>query len=318
MNVEFYRDVAPVFARSCVACHGKEQEKPAANLVLDDFEMVPGGGGGGKFRGVPGGKVPATYALLAMGKTDRYGHAHVNGGWVLPQVSRYVRVYQSRRSLLAWKLLGRRTDGWTDDDFPTATTPGDASTLQIAGQPVEGDLQQIKLFADVDFTGSQMPPPAAVKSGKVKPLTEEDRRTIFRWIDLGCPLDLTYQPDKPDEKLAGSGWLDDETRPTVTLTTPRPGDNKPLDRLLLGMFDYHSGLDADSLRITADFPIDGTAAGDNLAARFTATSSGVWEMKLTQPLAKLEAGTLTVEVKDRQGNTSRIERSFSVGASGAK
>ena len=30
------------------------------------------------------------------------------------------------------------------------------------------------------------------KAGKVQPLTDEDRRTICRWIDLGCPIDLDY------------------------------------------------------------------------------------------------------------------------------
>ncbi|MFT5523481.1 MAG: hypothetical protein ACI9HK_001427, partial [Pirellulaceae bacterium] len=131
VDVEFYRDLVPIFQRSCAGCHSKDNPKPAANLVLDDMEMVSKvGGGGGMFRGEPGGKLPATYALLARGKFDRYGHDSVRGGWVLPQVSRYVRVYQSRRSLLAWKVLGSRNDGWTNDDFPSAKIPGDATTLQ--------------------------------------------------------------------------------------------------------------------------------------------------------------------------------------------
>jgi hypothetical protein len=33
---------------------------------------------------------------------------------------------------------------------------------------------------------------------------------------------------------------------------------------------------------------------------------------LKEPIAALEKGKLTVSVKDRQGNTSRIERTFSV------
>jgi hypothetical protein len=45
----------------------------------------------------------------------------------------------------------------------------------------------------------------------------------------------------------------------------------------------------------------------NLAATY-----GVWEMKLDRPIADLEKGTLTVLVKDRQGNQTRIVRSFSV------
>ena len=29
------------------------------------------------------------------------------------------------------------------------------------------------------------------------PLTDEDRRTLVRWIDLGCPIDLDYDPQQP-------------------------------------------------------------------------------------------------------------------------
>src|SRR5205814_2210313 len=35
-NVEYFRDVKPIFERSCVACHTKKAETPAGNLVLDD------------------------------------------------------------------------------------------------------------------------------------------------------------------------------------------------------------------------------------------------------------------------------------------
>ncbi|MFT7639995.1 MAG: hypothetical protein ACI9G1_001733, partial [Pirellulaceae bacterium] len=33
-NVEYFRDVQPIFAKSCVACHSKKMEQPAGNLVL--------------------------------------------------------------------------------------------------------------------------------------------------------------------------------------------------------------------------------------------------------------------------------------------
>jgi hypothetical protein len=37
-----------------------------------------------------------------------------------------------------------------------------------------------------------------------------------------------------------------------------------------------------------------------------------WNPRNRSPIAALEKGKLTVSVKDRQGNTTRIERSFSV------
>ena len=63
------------------------------------------------------------------------------------------------------------------------------------GRPV--DKKKVAYRYDVDFTGKQMPPKKAVNQGKVKPLTDEDRRTIVRWIDLGCPIDLDFDPRRP-------------------------------------------------------------------------------------------------------------------------
>src|SRR5262249_22509576 len=41
-DVEYHRDVRPIFERSCVACHTQKAEKPAGKLVLDDDRLVPG------------------------------------------------------------------------------------------------------------------------------------------------------------------------------------------------------------------------------------------------------------------------------------
>ena len=78
------------------------------------------------------------------------------------------------------------------------------------------------------------------------------------------------------------------------------------------MHDYYTGIDPDSIRVTADFELDGAEAGTNLADRFagTTTAQGVREWKLKAPIEALEAGTLTVSVKDRQGNTTTIVRGF--------
>jgi hypothetical protein len=113
-------------------------------------------------------------------------------------------------------------------------------------------------------------------------------------------------------KRRGKGWMLDDQRPTLTLTYPRAGANAALTRMLVGMHDHSTGLDMDSFRVVADFPIDGVAAGENLAKRFRPKSDGVWELTLTTPLANLPRGKLTVSVRDREGNTSRVERTFSV------
>src|SRR5262249_39210686 len=108
------------------------------------------------------------------------------------------------------------------------------------------------------------------------------------------------------------GWMLDDNRPTLTLTYPRAGANEPITRILVGMHDHYTGLDLKSFRVMADFPVDGVKAGENLAGRFKTKTAGVWELQLAAPLAALSRGTLTVEVRDRQGNLTRIERTFSV------
>jgi hypothetical protein len=210
-----------------------------------------------------------------------------------------------------WKAFGKRLDGWDNDDFPYETTPGDLASLRYHGKPA-ADTPQNRQLSQVGYTGGVMSPPEAVagtyvgprgKKVKVAPLTAEDRRTLVRWIDLGCPIDLT-----PD----GRGWALDEGRPTLTLTYPRPGANASLTRLLVGMADHGTGLDMDSFEVVADVALDGVAAGRNLASRFQRKAMGVWELALSKPLRQLSRGKLTVSVKDRQGNLTRIERTFAV------
>jgi hypothetical protein len=80
------------------------------------------------------------------------------------------------------------------------------------------------------------------------------------------------------------------------------------------MADAYSGLDLKSFRVVADFEVDGVAAGEDLSARFRQKTPGVWELRLGRPIAELKRGKLTVSVSDRQGNATRVERSFSVGS----
>jgi hypothetical protein len=302
VNVEYFRDVQPIFLRSCVACHSeKNGQELAGNLNLDaDYETVK----------IPNhGQYPGSYYRLAADSEAKFGNKPVihNGSWRQTNASRYVRQFQSRRSLLVWKIYGQRLDGWTNDDFPTAKIPGDANTLEQSGEAVP-NTQANRDRSDLDFSGSIMPPADAVKSGKVQPLSDEDRRTIVRWIDLGCPIDFDYNPLQPGNR--GYGWMCDDQRPTLTLQEPSRGANEILQRILIGMDDYGSGLDIESLEVTADFEINGIAAGKNLAAEFQPIADGVFQLILQQPLTALQRGEIMVSVKDRQGNSTRIERTF--------
>jgi hypothetical protein len=304
VNVEYHRDIRPILDRSCVPCHtAKNGKDPAGKLNLDaDAQSID----------VPNKSAfPGTYARLAVDEEARFGHKPVGyESWGYPQASRYVRMFQSRRSLLAWKIFGRRLDGFSNDDHPSESEPG-AGDLAHWGEPV--DLEQNRSRWDVDFTGSPMPPPQAVEKGIVPPLSDEDKRTIVRWIDLGCPIDLDYNADKPDER--GHGWMGDDNRPIIAVTSPQPGENGTLSRIVIGLFDYYSGLDLESLEVTADVALDGIPPGTNLASRFKRQSQGVWAWQLERPPASRLSGTLTVAVRDQQGNAHRIARTFSVAGS---
>jgi hypothetical protein len=228
------------------------------------------------------------------------------------KTKRYVWPSQSRTSLLAWKLFGRRTDGFPDKVTPE-TKSDYASHLARGGDPY------------AEFKGSIMPPPDAVagtykapdgRTIKVEPLTDEGRRTILRWIDLGCPIDLDY--DAKDPARPGRGWMLDDQRPTLAVTLPRAGRNDSLGRILVGMHDYGSGVDEKSFTATADFDIDDVPAGQELAGKFRPRADGVWEWELDRPVPALAGGVLTVAVKDRQGNVTKVERTIAVRPASAR
>lgn len=216
-----------------------------------------------------------------------------------------------------WKLHGKRLDGLTNDDLPSLAVRGDPKSLHLGGKRVEkvdyDDAQKLgyhirDAMVDIDFTGTAMPPPEAVEGTykgpdgrpiKVPALTDEERRTFARWIDLGCPIDV--DPNYDPSKGRSYGWMGDDQRPTLAVTLPSP------ERILIGMADAYTGLDLAQFRVTADVAVDGTDAGKDFAPRFTALDGNRWELKLSRPLA---SGTLTVSVKDLQGNVSTVRRTI--------
>jgi len=327
VTVEYWRDIKPILERSCTACHssrapalaqaprtdkaaGEAPDGPAGHLDLDaDDQLVRH-----EHQDYPG-----TYYRLALDEGATFGYKPIGyDSWGYPNASRYIRKMQSRRSLLVWKIHGKRLDGFSNDDHPSEAEPG-AGYFMHRGQRVPIDSNRARY--DLDFTGDPMPPPAAVEGTytnatgrriQVQPLTDEDRFTLVRWIDLGCPIDLDYDPAHPD--VRGFGWMLDDNHPTLTVASPVPGANASLDRILIGAHDYDTGLDPATFTVSADFPVNGAAPGANLTAQFKTLSQGVWELKLTHAVRELPRGTLGVSVQDRQGNVSRIERTFHVGA----
>ena len=283
VDVEYYRDIKPILERSCVQCHS-QTGTAEADLVLDDEELVGG--------------FDNTYNRLANDSSGEYGIPSLVTpyGWRQNNASRYIRKFQSRRSLLIWKVFGQRLDGWTNADHPTASVPGDASTL-----PGGGDKSEINR-SDIDFTGTIMPPPA---SG-IPPLTEEEKMMFVRWVDLGAPISRIGRDTV--------GWFADESRPTLTVSSPMAGANpNRIDEIRIGMHDYYTGLAMTTFSVTANLPINGNSSGTELAGLFQQSGDHIWTLRLDTPLESIQDGELTVSIKDQQGNITKVHRSFSIG-----
>ncbi|HEY2775055.1 MAG TPA: hypothetical protein VGK20_13490 [Candidatus Binatia bacterium] len=280
VNVEFYRDIRPLLQRSCVPCHSQMNAMPGANLVLDDYADYGG--------------VPGDYARLADDQDASWGYPPVTGaGWRQTNASRYIRSFQSRRSLLMWKIFGQRLDGWTNADHPTETTPGNAATLPPGASANDADL---------DFTGTIMPP---VGSG-VAALTIDEKMTIARWIDLGCPI------NNGDGGATPWGWFLDEIRPTLEVSVPREGRTMTnLSEIVVGIADADSGVAMGSLSIVANFSLAGRSAGSELADLASEVGDGIYRIDLGGAVTVPDDGEIKFSVRDNQGNTTWVSRSRS-------
>ncbi len=282
VDVEFLRDVRPILQRSCVPCHTRMNPSPPGNLVLDDTADYGG--------------LPGDYARLADDTTSRWGYPALIGWgserwWRQSNASRYVRMFQSRRSLLTWKIFGARLDGWSNADHPTETVPGDPSTLPPGANANAADL---------DFTGSIMPPPG---SG-VPALSIDEKMTIARWIDLGCPI------NNGDDGATPYGWFLDEVRPTLHLQSPH--DDEPWETLgdiVIGIADANSGIEPGSLSVRLNFVVDGHEAGSELAGLAEEIGDGIYRIVVATPADVPADGKLEISVRDRQGNTTWVQRS---------
>lgn len=280
VSVEFLRDIRPLLQRSCISCHSGVA--PAGNLNLADLTAVNG--------------LPGDYFRLAADSEGQFGYPPLIGSWRQTNASRYIRQFQSRRSLLIWKIFGQRLDGFANADHPTESAPGNPATLPPGADPS---------LADLDYTGTSMPPPG---SGAVL-LSDEEKLKFVRWIDLGAPIDTG------SGGAAALGWLLDDLRPTLTISAPRAGANPgPLTEIRFGIADAYTGIAPASLDVRADFAVNGRVAGSQLADLAQDLGDGRRRIVLSPTIPTLVRGVLTVSIADQQGNRQRQQRAFGVGA----
>jgi hypothetical protein len=259
-SIEYERDIRPILDRSCVSCHSGAA--PSGNLDLSDKTNFGG--------------YETTYLCLTAAVRDNLKCSF--------DKTRYIVPLQARRSLLMWKLYGRRLDGLTNETFPSEAIPGDPTSAPPGSR---------KEMLDLDYTGTIMPPP---DSG-VPPLTEEEKMLIGRWIDLGSGSDPL-----PAE-FKDRGYFADQLPPTLNVSSPRAEAMASLDELSFAALDYLSGLDVDKTSVKADFDVNGHLAGTELFSFFQRAQDGKrFVLPLDHPITNLAAGHVTVTVYDKANN----------------
>lgn len=302
-TVEYFRDIRPILQAKCASCHSTNGTTiPAGGLDLSNNNLVEIRRASDQ---IPDGYYPATYATLAIHKDPMANPAPRSfsplGDWYWPQVTKYIRAGQARQSLLAWKIFGRRLDGRTNADRPSPSDPSNPATIPAGRSFYDCDL---------DYTGEQMPPPS---SGIT--LTWDERMKIARWIDLGCPIDLTT-PNSSAGWKTYAGFLEDDLRPTLSLvpSVTQATKDRKLTRFIIGAYDLESGINPATLSVKLDRAVGNIPAGTNIAANATITNGGTVVVSLPTPIDLLTgAVTVTVEIRDQAGHTTRILRTYSHG-----
>jgi hypothetical protein len=240
--------------------------------------------------------LPKGYAQIcvdANGALHPVKPAHSSGyrnAGMKSAMSRLVRAFQSRRSPLIWALYGARLDGVDNEAFPHQKILGDDTSWSFLGKPVPSpNVGFHREFNHVAYVGNGVP---------AEGFTEDERMMVSRFVDLGCPIEL-----KP------GGWHDDTQRPTLVVT-PHGGTHEDLTQIILGLHDINSGLNPQSLSVTADVDLDGQAAGTELASKFVVHEGGRWIWTFSKPLPALERVRLTVSIADNAGNVATRRVTF--------
>jgi hypothetical protein len=257
-GVEFNRDILPILNDKCVSCHDATNNTTGTDLVLNDPTDPPYWRLARDHSGDHGGPLPAGLTFYPD-----------------PQMSKYIRAFQARESLLIWKIFGARLDGRAN---------GDRSD-------------------DLDYTGTAMPPPGSPQ------LTDEEKRLIARWVDLGAPMDL----DRPKER-----YTEDDMLPVVAVAEPARGMNpQGTQRVVVGLFDGDTGIDMSTLSITLNQDLAGFPQGSDLSGSgsFNAATS-VLTVNLPSPLPAGTGYLLTVSAQDNAGNARTEKISFDVASTG--
>jgi hypothetical protein len=261
-TVEWFRNVEPILEKRCASCHGGAS--PAAGLPLARSAARVSR---------DGVSWPGAYFRLVLDTFAEFSPAPMAGEaqWYAPQLTRYMRGFQSRQSLLMWKVWGERLDGRANE--------------------VRTD--------DLDFVASAAHPAGIGVPG----MPPEEKLTLARWIDLGAPVDLGSPWGFLEDDLRPTLVV----RPSLAQARAAGG----FDTLEIAAFDTESGVVPGSLSVTCNLRLGSFAAGTNLAAKRPLDPKGsVLRLLLPRRVRLDERPVFTVTVRDSAGQTTQVVRTF--------
>ncbi len=273
VTVEYFRDVRPILTAKCAGCHTDDTSHGMLNLHADGTPVSCGGE-----------TWPGTYYRLAVdgnGNTSpgcAFGLGTPSGTppyFIGPQQTRYIRGFQSRESLLVWKVFGLRLDGRTN-----AARTGD---LDFTSDATHGDR-----------------------------LSFDEKATLVRWVDLGAPIDLCSWPGHSCGTPTW-GWFEDDLRPTLWVSpTVEQARLGPVSSVTVSAYDLESGLKGGSLWVSFSVPVGGQAAGTNFAAGIGLANGATGSVPLPASIDLASSGaTMIAGIRDNTGHVTRIVRTFS-------
>ncbi len=186
-----------------------------------------------------------------------------------PQRSKYIRVPQARQSLLVWIAWGERLDGRTNADRDN----------------------------DVDYPTSH----------PVLNLSDDEKRRISRWVDLGGAIDFPV--------TEGFGYSEDYHLPTVHIASPAAGNNAADSKLVIGFNDVHSGLNEQTIKLSyyAVPQVSADAVANTQIISFSPAAldnNNTMNMELPAGVKNGNEYILQVEISDNAGNTGIASQRF--------
>ena len=165
--VRFDRDILPVLAENCFACHGPDAGHRQADLRLDTFAGATGDRDGA--RAIKPGNPQASELLTRIHSTDP--------DVVMPPPDSNKRLRDAEKALLEqWIAVGAAYDAhWAYKPLTRPDVPASVSPSGLPGHPIDA-------FVD-----------ARLATEGLSPLPEADRTTLARRV----AIDLTGLPPEP-------------------------------------------------------------------------------------------------------------------------